>query len=108
MKKKPEVLAKAKIQLGRSAGPVLTPRLESPDWVNSPITDKALYTVHIIKGTPPDRLYQAWRRGEIELVTSTAQIAELADVLARSRLQRFLDADEARGCHRYDVHDGQC
>ena len=53
-------------------------------------------------------LYQAWRRGEIELVTSTAQIAELADVLARPRLQRFLDADEARGCHRYDVHDGQC
>ena len=62
----------------------------------------------ITKGTPPDRLYQAWRRGEIALVTSTVQIAELADVLARPRLHRFLDADEARGCHRYDVHDGQC
>ncbi|MDE0242888.1 MAG: putative toxin-antitoxin system toxin component, PIN family [bacterium] len=49
----------------------------------------------ITKGTPPDRLYQAWKRGEIELVTSTAQIAELADVLSRQRLQRFLDADEA-------------
>ena len=49
----------------------------------------------IIKGTPPDSLYQAWLRGEIELVTSTAQIRELADVLARKRLQRFLDADEA-------------
>ena len=49
----------------------------------------------ITKGTPPDRLYQAWLRGEIELVTSTAQIAEVADVLARPRLQKYLDADEA-------------
>ena len=62
----------------------------------------------ITKGTPPDRLYQAWLRGEIELVTPSAQIAELADVLARPRLPRFLDADETRGCHRYDVYDGQC
>ena len=46
-------------------------------------------------GTPPDRLYQAWLRGDIEVVTSTAQIAEIADVLARPLLQKFLDADEA-------------
>ena len=49
----------------------------------------------ITKSTPPDRLYQAWLRGEIELVTSTAQIAEVADVLARPRLQKYLDAAEA-------------
>ena len=49
----------------------------------------------ITKGTPPDRLYRAWLRGELELVTSVAQLAELANVLARPRLQRFLDADEA-------------
>ena len=49
----------------------------------------------ITKGTPPDRLYQAWLRGEIELVTSTVQMAEMADVVARPRLQKFLDADEA-------------
>ena len=49
----------------------------------------------ITKGTPPDRLYQAWLRNEIELVTSTAQLAELTDVLARPRLHKFLDADEA-------------
>ena len=48
----------------------------------------------ITKGTPPDRLYQAWLRGEIELVTSTTQIAELSDVLSRPRLQKFLNADE--------------
>ena len=49
----------------------------------------------ITTGTPPDGLYQAWLRGDIELVTSTAQIAEIADVLARPRLQKFLDAGEA-------------
>ena len=49
----------------------------------------------ITKGTPPDRLYQAWLRGEMELVTSSAQMAELANVLARPRLQDFIDADEA-------------
>ena len=49
----------------------------------------------ITKGTPPDRLYQAWLDGEIELVTSTAQLAEVTAVLARPRLQRYVDADEA-------------
>ena len=49
----------------------------------------------ITKGTPPDRLYRAWLRGEIDLVTSPTQMTELADVLARPRLQNFLDADEA-------------
>lgn len=49
----------------------------------------------ITKGTPPDGLYQAWLKGEIELVTSAAQIAELANVLARPRLQKYIDADEA-------------
>ena len=54
-----------------------------------------LISALITKGTPPDRLYQAWLRGEIELVTSIAQVRELADVLARQRLRKFLDADEA-------------
>ena len=49
----------------------------------------------ITKGTPPDRLYQAWLRAEIELVTSPAQMAEMVDVLARPRMQKFIDADEA-------------
>jgi putative PIN family toxin of toxin-antitoxin system len=49
----------------------------------------------ITKGTPPDSLYQAWLEGELELVTSTAQLAEVTAVLARPRLQRHLDADEA-------------
>ena len=49
----------------------------------------------ITKGTPPDKLYQAWMRGEINLITSTAQMAEVAAVLARPRLEKFLGADEA-------------
>ncbi|MCY4362473.1 MAG: putative toxin-antitoxin system toxin component, PIN family, partial [Gammaproteobacteria bacterium] len=43
----------------------------------------------------PDKLYQAWLRGEIELVISDTQVAEIYDVLSRPRLRRFLDADEA-------------
>jgi len=54
-----------------------------------------LISALITKGTAPDGLCQAWLRGEIALVTSKAQLAELADVLARPRLQKYLDADEA-------------
>lgn len=53
-----------------------------------------LISALITKDTPPDMLYQTWLRGEIELVTSTVQIAEVATVLVRPRLQRYLDADE--------------
>ena len=49
----------------------------------------------ITKGTPPDSLYQAWLRGDIELVTSTAQLTEIDNVLSRPRLQKYVDADEA-------------
>ena len=54
-----------------------------------------LVSALITKGTPPDQLYQAWLRDEIELVTSDAQIEEVTDVLARPRLRRFIDLDEA-------------
>ena len=49
----------------------------------------------ITKGTPPDSLYQAWLRDEFELVTSLAQLSEMARVIVRPRLRRFVDADEA-------------
>lgn len=49
----------------------------------------------ITRDTPPDVLYRAWLRGAFEVVTSRAQLAELATVLARPRLQRFIDPDEA-------------
>ena len=54
-----------------------------------------LISALITRNTPPDKLYQAWLRGEIELVISDAQVAEIHDVLSRPRLRRFLDADEA-------------
>jgi len=49
----------------------------------------------ITKGTPPDGLYQAWLDGQFDVVTSKAQLAEVSTVLARTHLQRYLDADEA-------------
>lgn len=49
----------------------------------------------ITRDTPPDALYRAWLRGAFEVVTSRVQLAELATVLARPRLQRFIDPDEA-------------
>ena len=49
----------------------------------------------ITKGTPPDQLYQAWLRNDIDLVTSVAQIDEITDVLARPKLRRLVDPDEA-------------
>ena len=54
-----------------------------------------LISALITRNTPPDKLYQAWLRGEVELVISDAQIAEIYDVLSRPRLRRFLDADDA-------------
>jgi len=54
-----------------------------------------LISALITSGTPPGRLYRAWLRGEIELVTSTAQIAEITDVVSWPRLQKFIDADDA-------------
>ena len=54
-----------------------------------------LVSALITKGTPPDQLYQGWLRNEIELVTSDAQIDEVTDVLARPRLRRYVDPDEA-------------
>ena len=47
------------------------------------------------KGTLPDKLYQKWLRGEINLITSIAQMAAVAAVLARPRLKKFLGTDEA-------------
>ncbi len=54
-----------------------------------------LISALITSGTPPDGLYRAWLRGEIELVTSTAQIAEITDVVSRPHLQKFIDDDDA-------------
>lgn len=54
-----------------------------------------LISALITRGTPPDRLYRAWLRGDIELVTSHAQIVEVGEVLTRPRIRRLVDADQA-------------
>lgn len=54
-----------------------------------------LVSALITKGTPPDQLYQAWLRDDIEIVTSVAQLEEVIEVLARPKIRRYVDPDEA-------------
>lgn len=63
--------------------------------VRAVLDTNILVSALITKGTSPERLYQAWLRGRIELVTSKAQIAELSGVLARPRLRKFVDIGHA-------------
>jgi putative PIN family toxin of toxin-antitoxin system len=49
----------------------------------------------ITRGTPPDQLYRTWHHGTIELVTSDAQVQELAAVLGRPRIRKYVDPDAA-------------
>ena len=52
--------------------------LDTNILISAPITKRTLQ--------PPDNLYQAWLNGEIEVVMTVAQIAEIRDVLIRPRL----------------------
>ena len=49
----------------------------------------------ITKGTPPDRLYEAWCQAKFELVTSQAQLNELSRVVTYPKLQRYIKPLEA-------------
>ena len=49
-----------------------------------------LVSAFISEGTPPDRLYLAWKSKQIDLITSEWQLNELSRVLSRSKLQRYL------------------
>jgi putative PIN family toxin of toxin-antitoxin system len=53
-----------------------------------------LVSALITKGTPPDSLYQAWDAGAFELLTSEAQMAELASVLRYDKLRVYVNRDE--------------
>ena len=55
-----------------------------------------LVSALITKGTPPNLLYEAWSRGEFQLVTSRVQIAELTRVLAYERLRPYIEPTEAQ------------
>jgi len=54
-----------------------------------------LVSALITKGTPPDLLYQAWDVGSFQLVTSSAQLAELERVLEYDKLRPYVTRDEA-------------
>ena len=46
------------------------------------------------RGTPPDRLYEEWRHGRFELVSTEQQIEELRDVVRRPFFQARLKPGE--------------
>ena len=54
-----------------------------------------LVSTLISTGTPPGLLFEAWTQGDFELVTSAAQIAELARVLEYERLRPYVRPAEA-------------
>ena len=47
------------------------------------------------KNTPPYLLYNAWRNGDYDLVTSHAQLEEIRRVVAYPKLAKYIKADEA-------------
>lgn len=49
----------------------------------------------ITSGTPPDRIYQAWRRKRFELVTSRWQLDEFRRASRYEKLRRFVNPVEA-------------
>lgn len=60
------------------------------------VLDSNIFVSALIStGTGPDQLHRAWLRGEIEVLTSTAQIAEIGDVLGRPHIRKHVAPDEA-------------
>lgn len=49
----------------------------------------------ITRGTPPDRLYQLWRKKRFTLITSEWQLGEFRRVSRHTKLRPFLRAHEA-------------
>ena len=49
----------------------------------------------ITRDTPPDRIYQAWRKRRFELVTSEWQLEEFRRVSRYPKLRKYLQPIEA-------------
>ena len=49
----------------------------------------------ITRDTPPDQLYQLWRKRRFTLITSEPQLSEFRRVIRYPKLRRFLKAHEA-------------
>lgn len=54
-----------------------------------------LLSALLVRGTPPDRLYEAWRQGRFDLVSCERQIEELNRVSRRPGLRERLRPAEA-------------
>ena len=54
-----------------------------------------LITALITRDTPPDRIYQAWRKRRFELVTSEWQLEEFRRVSRYPKLRKYLQPIEA-------------
>src|SRR3546814_9041526 len=77
----------------RTAMPATTSRSSSTwstrKWarrVRVVLDTNILIAALITKGTPPDQLYQAWLRGQVEVVTSVAQLCEIEEDRKSKRL----------------------
>lgn len=53
-----------------------------------------LLSALMTRGTPPDRLYEEWRHGRFDLVSTGRQIEELREVVRRPFFQARLKASE--------------
>ena len=53
-----------------------------------------LLSALMTRGTPPDRLYEEWRHGRFDLVSTERQIEELREVVRRPFFQARLKASE--------------
>ncbi len=49
----------------------------------------------ITKNTPPDMLYNAWRKRRFDLITSDVQLEEIERVFFYKKLERFIQRKEA-------------
>lgn len=56
---------------------------------------EVLIAALIIRDTPPDRIYQAWRKKRFDLITSEWQLEEFRRVSRYPRLRKFLKPVEA-------------
>ena len=53
-----------------------------------------LLSALMVRGTPPDRLYEAWRHGRFQLASAEQQLEELKRVSRRPFFQKRLSASE--------------
>ena len=60
------------------------------------VLDTNIFSSALISpGGFPDRILGAWKLGDVEVVTSPEQLAELADVLSRERMRRWIEQIDA-------------